>query len=131
MRSNSSSPSSANAVEARATEAGSSSSSISDSSFLNTPPKAATAAANNDFEVNTESEVESQVNAESEAKGARVFACLPKLAPEIRRIVWKETCSVRRVVDICATQSPIIGASELVYDLLYYAVMDDFEKKLP
>ncbi|KAE9374289.1 hypothetical protein N431DRAFT_533120, partial [Stipitochalara longipes BDJ] len=81
-----------NAPETMATNSDSSSS----SAFL----APATKSLNKGSEANTISEIELPVNADSEVKGTQVFACFPKLAEEIRRMIWKEACLVEQILDI-------------------------------
>jgi hypothetical protein len=83
-----------------ASQASSPSSSSSNSSSVRNSPHFLKDITKAEPEANKASEVASGPDTESEVAGTRVFTCFPKLALEIRRIIWKEACSVERVLDI-------------------------------
>jgi hypothetical protein len=85
-----------------ASEASSPSSYSSNASSVSNSPHFPKDIAKAEPEANNASEVASRANTASEVKGTRVFTCFPKLALEIRRMIWKEACSVERVLDIWA-----------------------------
>jgi hypothetical protein len=57
------------------------------------------------------SEVKLAVSTESKVEDTHVFTCFPKLPLEIRRMIWKEACSVERVLDIWAVTLDVAGTT--------------------
>ncbi|KAN0102840.1 hypothetical protein V8E51_011153, partial [Hyaloscypha variabilis] len=65
-----------------------------------------------DFKRIMASEVELAVSTESKVEDTHVFTCFPKLPLEIRRMIWKEACSVERVLDIWPVLLDVEGAAK-------------------